>query len=118
MTGYRQSSFDPDAYEQPGAPLRPFNRVQWAGFALAMAGLAINLVYLAGFFGLIRPLLDGISPAVALILVGVVLINSRRAPGTLVGAEQRGRNRKLLVVTLAVCAVILAAALAIDSLGA
>ena len=25
MSGYREHSFDPNAYEQPGRPLKPYN---------------------------------------------------------------------------------------------
>ncbi len=118
MSGYRQHSFDPNAFEQPGRPLRPFNWVQWTGFALAMVGLAINLVYFAGRLGWIAPLLDSTSPAFLLLIVGAVLINSRREPSTLEDSEQLRKNRKVLFITLGVCAVVLGIAAAIEFTGA
>jgi hypothetical protein len=107
MTGYRQHSFDPNAYEQPGPPLRPFTWVQWLGFALGLVGLALSLAYLVGDLGWIEPVTDSAAPSLALMLAGAALINSRRGPASLVGPEQRRRHRNILIVTLAVCAVIL-----------
>ena len=118
MSGYRQSGYDSNAYEQPGPPLRPFNRVQWTGFALAMAGLAINIVYLAGFFGWISPLLDTPSPALVLMLVGVVLINSRRAAAYDLAPELASARKRWLIIILALCVLILGAAAAIELTGA
>ena len=118
MSGYRQPRFDPDAFAQPGAPLRPYNWVQWSGVALTTVGIAINIVYLAGVFGWIAPLLDGTSPAILLLLLGVVLINSRREPSTGADSEQLRKNRKVLLITLAACAIILGIAAVIEFSGA
>ena len=118
MSGYRQSSFDPNAYEQPGAPLRPFNRVQWTGVGLATVGAVADLVYFAGRFGWIEPLMSSSTPAFALLLFGVVLINSRRGPSHLVTAEQQARNKRTLVITLAILTAIFGAVLAIEFSGA
>ena len=41
MTGYREHSFDPNAYEQPGPPLKPYNWLQWSGVAVVIAGAAV-----------------------------------------------------------------------------
>ena len=118
MAGYREHSFDPNAYEQPGPPLRPFNWVQWTGFALAMAGLAIYLVYFAGRLGWMTPLLDGTTLALVLTIAGVVLINSRRQPGTLVGSEQLARNRRVLLITVVICVALIGVAAIFDLQGA
>ena len=75
--GYRQHSFDPNAYEQQGKPLRPFNWVQWSGVAAAIVGLAIDAVYFAGKLGWSKAPLDSPSLAMPFILLGVVLVNSR-----------------------------------------
>ena len=85
---------------------------------MTTVGIAINIVYLAGVFGWIAPLLDGTSPAILLLIVGVFLINSRREPGTLVEAEQLRKNRKVLLITLAACAIILGIAAVIEFSGA
>ena len=119
MTGYRQSGFDPNAFEQAGRPLRPFNWVQWSGVALGMAGIVLSTLHLAGRFGLVPPWIDDSSPwSLILIIVGVVLINSRREPSTLAGSEQLEKNRRVLLVTALVIVAILGAAALIDSLGA
>jgi membrane protein insertase Oxa1/YidC/SpoIIIJ len=118
MTGYRQSGFDPNAYEQPGKPLRPYNMVQWAGVAAGLAGIAIDLAYFADKFGWIDA--PALSPSLAFpfLIIGFALINSRREPATLVGSEQLEKNRKVLLVTLAILVLVLGLAALIDSLGA
>jgi hypothetical protein len=118
MTGYREHSFDPYAYEQPGRPMRPFNWVQWCGVALVGAGIVALLLYFAGRAGWIAPLVKEVQLSTALSIVGVVLINSRREPGTQVGSEQLQRNRKVLFITVAICAAVLGAALVIEFSGA
>ena len=119
MSGYRQHSFDPNAFEQPQPPLRPFNWVQWIGFVLVMIGLAINLLYFAGRFGWIPPLLESTSPALVLLIVGVVLINSRRQPGTDLAPElASARKRWLIIIIIGLCAAILGGAAAIELTGA
>ena len=117
MSGYREHGFVPNSYEQPGRPLRPFNWVQWSGVGLMAFGLALDLLYFAGRFGWTK---DGAaSPAMALgpMFVGIALINSRREPGTLVTDEQRARNRKVLLITVAILAVLGAALLVIEFSG-
>ena len=118
MTGYREHSFDPYAYEQPGRPMRPFNWVQWFGVALIVAGIAALLLYFAGRAGWIAPLVERVQLSTALSLIGLLLINSRREPGTQVGSEQLRRNRKVLLITVAVVALILGAAAVIEFSGA
>ena len=118
MSGYRQSRYDPEAYAQPGRPMRPYNWVQWSGVVLLTVGLAANIVYLAGAFGWIAPLLEDTSPANILLLVGIGLIHSRRGPETPVEAEQHRKNRKVLLITITLCAIIIGAATIIELTGA
>ena len=40
MTGYREHSFDPNAYEQPGRPMRPFRQLAKNRRVLLIAILA------------------------------------------------------------------------------
>ena len=116
--GYRQHSFDPNAYEQPGAPLRPYNWVQWTGLALGGVGLVLTVLQVAGQLGWVPPWLDRSPPVFVLLVLGAVLFNSRREPSTLAGPEQLAKNRRLLVITVAICAAILGAALVIEFQGA
>ena len=118
MSGYRQHDYDPNAYEQAGAPMRPFNWVQWTGIAIGAVGFVLTVVHLLGSLGWIRQWFDGSPPFFVLMLLGLVLVNSRREPGTLAGSEQLAKNRRVLLITVAVCAAILGAALVIDRLGA
>jgi lysylphosphatidylglycerol synthetase-like protein (DUF2156 family) len=118
VSGYRQSSFDPNAFEQPGAPLRPYNWVQRLGMTLALVGLVMTLARAAGEFGWIEPLPIMHFPGSILLIIGAVLVNSRRAPSTLVTSEQLARNKRVLVITVAICAVILGLAAAIEFTGA
>jgi hypothetical protein len=118
MSRYRQTSFDPNAYDQPGPALRPFNWVQWTGVALQLIGGALILLFIAGKLGWIPHWIDDLSPGpIVLMLIGAALINSRRAPGTPIDEQQRERNKRTLVITLAICAVILGGAFAIEFLG-
>ena len=109
MGGYRESSFDP-AGGNYGPPLRPYNWVQWTGVAFALAGVAINLAYLAGQAGLARKILDGPGIGIALPLLGIALVNSRREPGQPSDALKR---RRALAITLAIVALLLGVAVAI-----
>ena len=119
MTGYRQSSFDPNAYEQPGPVIRPFNAFQWLGVVIASLGVLLFLAQLGGRFGLIPDWFGDVSTsAVMLTLVGSLFINSRRERGTQVGSEQLARNRRVLLITVAILAAILGAALVIQFTGA
>ena len=119
MSGYRQSNYDPDAYQAMGRPLRPFNWVQWTGVGLEVVGLGLFLLALAGKLGWFPPAanissISGMMP----MLIGISLINSRREPSVDVTPEQRAANRRLLIITVAICAAILGLAVALDYLGA
>jgi hypothetical protein len=117
MSGYRErSNYDPYAGGDYGPPLRPYNWVQWTGVAIALVGIAIDLVYLGGSSGITPRLLDSPSIGVSLPLVGAALINSRRAPGQPPSPEAKRRTMIILAATLAICAA--AAALVIYFKGA
>jgi hypothetical protein len=119
MSGYREHSYDPNAYEHPGPPLKPYNWVQWTGVAVGGVGAALITLDLLGRTGLIPHWIDDPSPAPFMLLViGMVLINSRRGPATQVGSEQLEKNRRTLLITAAICALILGAAVVIELSGA
>ncbi len=114
MSSYRaRTSFDPNAYEQAGPPMRPYNRMQWIGVGFVWIGLAGYLAWAADRFGWIDIGLDRPTAFVALPMIGIALINSRRQPGTQAGTEQLRRNRRILAVTLAIGAAVLGATIAI-----
>ena len=116
---YRQHSFDPDAYEQAGPPIRPFNWVQWTGVALGGFGLILSTLDIGGELGWIPQWIDDPSPwSFILLLAGAALINSRRGPSALVDQAQRERNRRLLLITAAICAAVLGVAAIIELQGA
>ena len=107
MTGYREHSFDPNAFEQPGPPLKPYNWLQWSGVAVVIAGAAVIFAEWFGKLGWIPRWIEdaGVAPVTFMIL-GWVMINSRRGPSTLVGSEQLEKNRRILIVTgIAVAAI-------------
>ena len=116
MTGYREHSFDPNAYQDPGRPMRPFNWVQWTGVVLGVVGLAVELVYFAGRLGWIEPLFARSPNMFALLIVGIVLINSRREPPHDVAPELASERRRWLLIIVAACAVIIGVAVVVDSL--
>ena len=119
MSSYRDPIYDPNAWEQPGRPMRPFNWVQWLGVAF-VAVATVAYFYAAGAaFGWVpklrfQPMMAGLP----LLLIGLALVNSRREPGTMVDSEQLAKNRRVLAITILVCAAILGAALVIEILGA
>ncbi len=118
MSGYRQSNFDPNAYQEAGAPIRPFNWVQWTGIALGGFGLVLTTANVAGQLGWIDPLIDGNPPTFLFLIFGVILFNSRRHPPTDVTPDERATRKRWLIVIAFVCAFILGLAAAIDLLGA
>jgi hypothetical protein len=113
MSGYRQSSFDPNAGGAYGRPLRPFNRWQWIGVGLVVAGIAVMIAVMAGSFGLVPKSAEDILPmGTSLSLIGALLVNSRRemlSPEET--AAQRRKNLMGAVVGLAVSLILLAAIL-------
>ena len=118
MSGYHRHSFDPNAYEQAGAPLKPFNWVQWTGVAIGFVGIMLITLDVLGRIGWTPRWIDDPSPAsFMLLVVGMTLVNSRREPGTIINAEQRGRNKRVLIVTVAICAAVLGAALVVEFTG-
>ncbi|WP_309610254.1 hypothetical protein [Sphingomonas sp.] len=110
MSGYRQSGYDPNAYERMGRPTRPFNWVQWTGVAFGLAGLAIDAAYFAGRFGWMQPLFKSPTSVFMPFLLAIVLINSRREPLVDPAPElAAARGRWLLIVTI-FCVVVLGGA--------
>ena len=119
MSGYQQHGFDPNAHEEPGPPLRPYNWVQWTGVAIAGVGMALFAIYLAGRVGWIPQWIEGLSPALwVLMLVGAILVNSRRQPGTDLAPELASARRRSLIITAAICAAILGVAAVVELQGA
>ena len=118
MSGYRQSNFDPNHYDRAGAPLRPFNWVQWTGVAFEVAALAVFLVFIAGEFGWIRPLIGSPMFAVALQMPGLLLINSRRQPAVDPAPELAAARKRWLLIVVALCTAVLGAATVIAFSGA
>ena len=117
MTGYREQSFDPNAYEQPGPPLKPYNWVQWTGVAIGTVGAALITLYLLGKVRLIPQWVDASPAPFMLLVIGTLFVNSRRTPGVQVGSEQLAKNRRVLLITVAICAAIIGAAVVIELSG-
>lgn len=100
--GYRESSFDPNAYPRSGPPQRPYNWVQWTGVALGSIGVVLVILYFAGRFGWTPEWIDHPAPAMAPLFLGSVLINSRRQQ---LASDPRSPSRR----TLTLIAIALAA---------
>ena len=118
MSGYRQSSFDPAAFAEPGPPLRPYNWVQRLGMALAVVGTLMTVARAAGDFGWIEPMPILSFPGTIPLLVGVLLVNSRRGPSTDITPKRAAARKRAHVVILAVSALFLGAAVLIAFSGA
>ncbi|RST29995.1 hypothetical protein HMF7854_03495 [Sphingomonas ginkgonis] len=116
---YRQSSYDPLAATVQGKPLRPFNWVQWTGVALFVVGVALFLAQLAGAAGLPAFAAFRKAPGVFPMLIGQLLVYSRREElPRLDTEEQRAKNRKAIALTTLVVAAVLTAAAFISLKGA
>jgi len=102
MSGYRESSFDPYAgTSNQGPPVRPFNWVQWAGVALILLAVLLNVAFVGGKIGWWPKLLDTPSVAISLPLFGIALVNSRRQQVTDAAPELAAARRKWLAITVA-----------------
>ena len=114
MSGYRDTSnFDPYASPRYGKPLRPYNWVQWTGVAFAMIGVAGYLVYAADRLGWLSLGWTNPGPIIALPLIGVSLINSRREELPDLAPELAAERKRMLIIVSALCLFVLAAAVAI-----
>ena len=116
MSGYRESSYEPNAYQRPGSPMRPYNWVQWSGVGSALVGMGIALAYLAGRAGWIHDPLDSPMPAIIFVMLGSVLINSRREPGS--GPVRVTSRRTLIVIMVGLVAFAIGLAAALYFQGA
>ena len=118
MSGYRDTSnYEPYATTNYGRPLRPYNWVQWTGVGLVAIGLAIDALYFAGRLGWTKAIATP-TYAVAPLILGVTLINSRRAEVHDFAPELAGQRKRWLIVITLICVVVLGAAAVIDLSGA
>jgi hypothetical protein len=114
MTGYRQHGFDPNAYQDPGRPMRPFNWVQWTGVGVIAVCCALELIYFAGRFGWIEPLFEKSPRAFLFVIVGLVMINSRREPPRDVAPELAAERRRWLLIVIVASVTIVGLAFVAD----
>ena len=118
MAGYRQSSFDPNAYQRYGKPLRPYNWAQWLGVVFAALGVLGYFAWAAEKLGWISIGFDEPAPFISLPLIGVALINSRREVLDDQAPELAADRKRWLLIVLAICAAVLGAAAIIEFTGA
>ena len=118
MSGYREHSFDPNAGGETGAPLRPFNGVQWTGVGCLVLALVGYGYYFAERTGLVPDRhFNSMMMGLPFLLLGVTLINSRRQQVVDLAPELASARRKWMLVTIAICAAILGAATIIEFKG-
>jgi len=101
----RQSSF----FSRTSKPKRPYNWVQWTGEALIWLSLVLLLAQIAADLGVIR--LDGrrLAPLVLLpLLIGNLLVSSRREPIDEATAEVLASRRRLQLLLIVVGSVLVA----------
>ena len=114
MSGYRQHSFDPNAYQDPGPPARPYDWVQWTCVAVVALCCAIELVHFAGWLGWIEPLFDESPRAFLFVILGLALIYSRREPPHDVAPELAAQRRTWLLIIVTATVVIVGIAFIAD----
>ncbi|MEO7409709.1 MAG: hypothetical protein ABIU10_00095 [Sphingomicrobium sp.] len=110
MSGYRQSSYDPDAYERMSGPVRPFNGVQWTGVAVLGVAAFMFLAFLAGELGWTRAILPSPIAALGPMLIGNLMINSRQQPSYDPAPELAPARRRWMIIVTIICAAVLGAA--------
>ncbi|HEX5257745.1 MAG TPA: hypothetical protein VFW35_03060 [Sphingomicrobium sp.] len=106
MGGYREHSFDPNAGGEYGPPLRPFNKWQGLGVGVGVLGALVIAAEIASRVGWFPLKHDTVLAGTSLLLVGSMLVNSRRQPGGLTSETSRKR-----MVIVAVALMVLGAAL-------
>ena len=115
MSGYRQTSFDPNAGAHYGPPLRPYNWVQWSGVVLMALGFLVLIAFAAAKAGLIGFRAEDSLPLVGsnMVLCGTLLQSSRREEAS---APSIGDiDRRWVLLGLLVLSAALGAAIAILS---
>jgi hypothetical protein len=119
MSGYRDTSnYEPYAGPRYGKPLRPYNWVQWSGVALGLFGVAGYLAYAADRLGWLSLGWREPGALVALPLIGVALINSRRETIPDLAPELAAARRRWLVIVVTICAAVLGVAAVLALRGA
>ena len=114
MSGYREHSYDPYAYERQGRPVWPYNWVQWTGVGSGLLGLALYGLYFAGRVGWVREMLDSPMIGFPFLMLGIVLISSRRQTIPDPAPELAAARRRWMLIVVALCTAILGAAVAIQ----
>jgi len=103
---YRQSSYDPRAWNPQGPPFRPYDAKQKLGLAMMLVGALLALAFLVGEAGLMARWKGGTMPGSLLTLVGSLLLYSRRQ--TIAPEQQdayRARQRRAAWWGLALAAL-------------
>jgi hypothetical protein len=117
--GYRDTSnYEPYGTMNQGRPLRPFNWVQWAGVGFAIFGIAVDLLYFTGRLGWTPAWMDSPALAMPFLLLGILLVNSRREAVPDLAPELAAQRKRLLLITTIILAVVLGAATVIQFSGA
>ncbi|MGN6154885.1 MAG: hypothetical protein ACTHN4_04020 [Sphingomicrobium sp.] len=114
MSGYREHSYDPNAYDRQGPPMRPFNWVQWTGVGFGLLGIALYGAYFAGRAGWIPAALDTPIVGFPFLMLGVVLVNSRRQTIADPAPELAAARKRWMLIIVVLCTAILGAAVAIQ----
>lgn len=119
MSGYRQHSFDPMAGNDLGRPIRPYNTVQWFGVVLQLLSLCVYGYHFAAKADWVAdPGFETIMFGLPLLIVGMVLVYSRREDEHDLAPELAAARRRWLIIITVLCVALIAVAAAIELLGA
>ena len=102
MSGYRQSSFDPNAEGELFPP--PPSWVQRIGIGFLFAGALAIFAFLGGQWGVIPKWIDSPIPSTMLVVLAGPLMGAgaRREP---LSREAKRRNLIIIAAAFAVCAL-------------
>ena len=117
MSGYREHGFDPGAYERQGPPMRPYNWMQWTGIGFGLLGVAFYLAYFAGRAGWMPQLLHSPMVGFPMLILGVILVSSRRGTIPDPAPELAGARRRWMLIVATLCTAIFGAALIVQFKG-
>ena len=118
MAGYRDTTnYEPYGQPNYGRPLRPYNKVQWAGVGFALIGIALDLLYFSGRLGWTPKWINTPTIALVPIFVGIALVNSRREEVHDLAPELAAARRRWLIIFTIVIVAVLGAATIIQFTG-
>ena len=91
--------------------------MQWTGVGSGLLGVALYLAYFAGRVGWIAQLLDSPMIGFPFLILGIMLVNSRRETIPDPAPELAAARKRWMIIILTLCALIFGVAIALELTG-